>query len=85
MNDSQLNNRRLVLEKSFKDIVPTQIVLDIVEYIALRKRDCYKRVLQTMDQTELSLLSGELRAYQKLLDVLTTSSLMPTSGTATIN
>lgn len=75
--------RRFAIEKTFKTLLPTQVVLDFVEYLALRKEDCYRKLLQTVDQTETSLLVGELKAYQKLLDLFSNNSSLPVVGTAT--
>ena len=64
------SSRRLALAKQLRSKVDSFDLKLVIEYIELLQAERFGSLIKSTDETEMSLLVGELRAYEKLLDSL---------------
>lgn len=79
MNKVSVGRTRLALAKELKKRVHNGDIKLFREYIESLVEERYRTLLKSTDKQEMSLLVGELRAYEKLL-----SSISVNEGTTEI-
>lgn len=74
MQKVSTSTKRLTLAKQLKSRVNNFDIQLVRDYIESLKEEKYTALIKQTEETEMSLLVGELRAYQKLLSTLTQSN-----------
>ena len=80
MSKDNLNNQRIRLEKLIKGSMYKDFKKDVASLVKIYKTAAYQKLLREDSTEDKMALIGELRAIQKLLDVLELGSETTYSG-----
>ena len=80
MSKDNLNNQRIRLEKLIKGSMYKDFKKDVASLVNIYKTAAYQKLLREDSTEDKMTLIGELRAVQKLLDVLELGSETTYSG-----
>lgn len=75
MQKVSTSSKRLTLAKQLKSKVNSFDIQLVRDYIESLKEEKYTALIKQAEEVEMSLLVGELRAYQKLLTTLSNNSV----------